>query len=60
MKSVNGKECSSTAESFVYRIPLSLQAFRLNRKWENVVEMYISSSRVENIFWCPRSWQTQQ
>ena len=50
MKSVNGKECSSTAESFVYRIPLSLQAFRLNRKWENVVEMYISSSRAENIF----------
>ena len=50
MKSVNGKECSSTAESFVYHIPSSLQAFLLGRKWENVVEMYISSSRAENIF----------
>ena len=50
MKSVNGKERSSTADSFVYHIPSSLQAFLLGRKWENVVEMYISSSRTENIF----------
>ena len=50
MKSVNGKGCSSTADSFVYRIPLSLEGFLLGKKWENVVEMYISSSRAENIF----------
>ena len=50
MKSVNGKERSSTTDSFVYHIPSSLQAFLLGRKWENVVEMCISSSRTENIF----------
>ena len=37
-------------DGFVYNIPLNLQVFLLGRKWENVVKMYISSSRVENIF----------
>ena len=37
-------------DSFVYSIPLSSQVFLLGRKWENIVEMYISSSQADNIF----------